>query len=63
MASNDKRYEMLKKVYMENKIKRQTIDSVWYQYMAVINKAVYPHELDEALDAIIENENRSGKKI
>ena len=59
----EKRYEMLKQVYMNNRTKRQTIDSKWYQYMALINKATYPHEMDEALDAIIENERRLKKNL
>jgi hypothetical protein len=60
---NIRRYNMLKQVYMENRLKRQTIDSIWFQYMEQLNKAVYPHELDSVLDAIIENERRLGKNV
>lgn len=60
---NTKRYDMLKQVYLENRLKRQTVDSIWFQYMEQLNKAVYPHEIDSVLDAIIENERRLGKKV
>lgn len=60
---NAKRYVMMRKVLHENRVKRQTVDNIWFQYMEQINKAVYPSDLDNVLDAIIENEKRLGKKV
>lgn len=57
------RYEMFKKVLQENRLRRHTIDSIWFQYMEQLNKAVYAAEIDDVLDAIIENEKRLGKKV
>ena len=58
-----KRYEMLKQVYMQNRTKNQTIDSIWFQYLEQLNKVTYPIEIDEVLDAIIENERIRGKQV
>lgn len=60
---NSKRYEMLKQIYMNNRTKHQTIDSIWFQYLEQLNKAVYPCEIDETLDAIIQNQRNLGRRV
>lgn len=58
--SNDKRYEMLRKVMMSVRGKHD-YGGVFSQYMTQINKVSTEYELDDVVDAIIFNEKTRAK--
>lgn len=63
MNKNEQRFKMWLKVVQENRTKRQTVDSIWFQYLEQLNKVTFASEIEDVLDAIIENERRLGHKI
>lgn len=63
MNKNEQRYKMWLKVVQENRTKRHTIDSIWFQYLEQLNKVSFATEIEDVLDAIIANEKLRGNKI
>lgn len=59
--TNEKRYETFKKVIFENRSKNLGRNNIMTTYMQVLNKAILPEEIDEALDAILFNEEQIKK--
>jgi len=57
-SRNEQRYEIFKKVVSANRSRNLSRDNILTTYMSVINKASTEREVDEALDAIIENERQ-----
>lgn len=58
MDKNKQRYEMWKTILHVNKTKRLGLNDIMSVYLSQINKASTPQEIDEVLDAILENEKR-----
>lgn len=61
-----KRYEVWKKVIQANRTKVLGVNDIASIYMQQINKASLSVEIDEVLDAIIENElilKKAGKSV
>lgn len=54
--SDKQRYDMYKKIVETNKTKRLGTNEIMSVYLGVINKAQFAWEIDEALDAILYNE-------